>query len=150
MSSSTSSSDHNKIQIHYMGASSQLPAPTTYHIQGAEPRDKHPIVLKLLNHYNCFVQLLHWAVQYCGVQPNRQWGFGLGVAFQNVRAGESNSSELEEPKILSLPFPLPSGAWVLTKHHGIRDGYNKNKPFLWLLCWQRISILWVSSVNGKK
>ena len=56
--------------------------------------------------------------------------------------------ELEEPKILSpLPFATMCVNAYKTSWH--RDGNNKNKSSLWLPCWQRISILWASSVNGK-
>lgn len=56
--------------------------------------------------------------------------------------------ELEEHKILSS-IPFATRCMCACKATQLKTRNNKNKPFLWLLCWQKISVLWASSVDGK-
>lgn len=57
------------------------------------------------------------------------------------------------------PIPFATRSCVLTRQHGLKkNGNNKNKPFIWLLCWQSVSIPWGKnglphtpySLNAKK
>lgn len=85
--------------------------------------------------YSCTIQL--WKVLGAGGCAEHLGGWG--AAFQMV---EWEWWFLSQRSInFFLPLPLPPGACMLVKHHTLKDGNDKNKHFLWLLCWQRISVL---------